>query len=162
AAPSEEQLLAEEEQLVEPDDGTAVPDEEPALAAAATRGLLDPDRGFHRIFGGVEWAVKSQRVVLRSGTPRGSVRAIRSCVDRYGGAIRKWADHYKLSRASVVATAMTESSCTNPKGSSDGLSSGPMQVTASTCAAITGLSRTTCRTRMHTHPDFSFQVGAKY
>ncbi len=161
APPSEAELLAEEEQ-VEPDDGTVVPDEEPALAALATRGLLDPDRGFHRKFGGIEWSVKSQRVVLRNGTPRSSVAAVASCMKRYGASIRKWADHYKISRASVLATAITESSCTNPRGSSDGLSSGPMQVTASTCAAITGLSRTTCRTRMHSQPDFSFQVGAKY
>jgi hypothetical protein len=81
---------------------------------------------------------------------------------RFGPSIRKWADHFKVSRSSVVATAITESNCTNPAGSSDGLSSGPMQVTASTCAAITGLSRTTCRVRMHDRPDFSFQVGAKY
>jgi hypothetical protein len=160
--PPESELLAAEEQQVEPDDGTAVPDEEPALATLATRGLLDPDRGYHRIFGGIEWAVKSQRVVLRTGTPRSSVSAVQSCMNRYGASIRKWAEQYKLSRASVVATAITESNCTNPRGSSDGLSSGPMQVTASTCAALTGLSRTTCRSRMHTSPDFSFQVGAKY
>jgi hypothetical protein len=129
---------------------------------AAGRGLLDPDRGYHSIFGGIQWRVTNQRVRLRSGTPAGSVSAVRACMNRYGGSIRKWADYYKLSRASVVATALTESSCTNPAGSSDGLSSGPMQVTASTCSALTGLSRTTCRVRMHTHPDFSFKVGAKY
>jgi hypothetical protein len=83
-------------------------------------------------------------------------------MNRFGPSIRKWADHFSMSRASVVATALTESNCTNPAGSSDGLSSGPMQVTASTCSAITGLSRTTCRSRMHTNPDFSFQVGVKY
>lgn len=161
APPSEEELLAAEQQ-VEPDDGTVVPAEELALATLVGRGLLDPDRGFHRIFGGIEWSVKSQRVVLRTGVPRSSVSAAGSCMSRYGASIRRWADHYKLSRASVLATAITESGCTNPAGSSDGLSSGPMQVTASTCAAITGLSRATCRSRMHTQPDFSFEVGARY
>ncbi|NVB84779.1 MAG: transglycosylase SLT domain-containing protein [Kofleriaceae bacterium] len=130
--------------------------------AAATRGLLDPDRPYHRIFGGISWRVVNQRVRLHTGTPSGSVASVRTCMNRYGASIRKWADHYKLSRASVAATALTESSCTNPAGSSDGLSSGPMQVTASTCAALMGLSRSTCRARMHSRPDFSFQVGAKY
>lgn len=129
---------------------------------AAGRGSLDPDRGWHRQFGGIEWRVLGQRVRLRSGIPSGSVASVRTCMNRYGASIRKWADHYNISRASVVATALTESSCTNPAGSSDGLSSGPMQVTGSTCAALTGLSRATCKSRMHSSPDFSFQVGAKY
>jgi hypothetical protein len=37
-----------------------------------------------------------------------------------------------------------------------------MQVTASTCSAVTGLSRSTCRVRMHTKPAFSFDVGTRY
>jgi hypothetical protein len=140
------------------------PDDAPAITTEllANRGLLDPDRGFHRAFGGIEWRVYRQRVRLRSGIPSGDVSAVKACMRRYGASIRHWADHYKLSRASVIATALTESSCTNPRGSSDGLSSGPMQVTASTCSALMGLSRTTCRVRMHTSPDFSFHVGAKY
>jgi hypothetical protein len=129
---------------------------------AANRGLLDPNRPFHNIFGGIRWRVFNQRVRLGNGIPKGDPSAVAKCMNRYGASIRHWADHYDVSRASVVATALTESNCTNPAGSSDGLSSGPMQVTASTCSAITGLARSTCRVRMHTHPDFSFQVGAKY
>ncbi len=143
-----------------PDDG-----DELGLSAAArlNRGYLDPNRPrFHSIFGGVKWAVKRRRVRLRSGTPMGSVAAVNRCLKRFGGPIRRWADHFRISRASVVATAITESNCTNPAGSSDGLSSGPMQVTASTCSALTGLSRTTCRLRMHNRPGFSFKVGAMY
>src|SRR5205085_829987 len=116
------------------------------------RGSLDPARAYHRVFGGIAWAVKDHRVRLRSGVPRSSVAAVARCMQRYGGAIRRYADARHLSRASVVATAITESGCSNPKGSSDGLSSGPLQVTASTCSAITGLSRSTCRVRMHTVP----------
>jgi hypothetical protein len=142
-------------------DTTPVTDDLTELAAAG-RGVLDPDRGFHRKFGGIAWAVKNQRVKLKTGTPHGSVAAVKQCMNRFGKSIRRWADHYKISRGSVVATALTESNCTNPAGSSDGLSSGPMQVTGSTCAAITGLSRNACRKRMHTNPDFSFRVGAKY
>jgi hypothetical protein len=138
------------------------PDDMPDVLAAAGRGLLDPDRGFHSKFGGIRWRVFRQRVRLANGIPSGSVSDVERCMNRFGGSIRKWADHFNLSRASVVATALTESDCTNPKGSSDGLSSGPMQVTGSTCAALTGLSRTTCRVRMHSNPDFSFQIGAKY
>jgi hypothetical protein len=137
-------------------------DAESTTIAAASRGVLDPDRGWHNIYGGIQWRVVGQRVQLATGTPRGTVADVRRCMNRYGASIRRWADHYRVSRASVVATALTESNCTNPSGSSDGLSSGPMQVTASTCAALTGLSRTTCRSRMHTNPDFSFKVGAKY
>jgi hypothetical protein len=146
-------------ELYEPD----VPevDDLPPLEAVG-RGLLDPDRPFHNIFGGIRWRVVNQRVRLASGTPAGDVNAVKKCMARYGTSIRKWADFYDISRASVVATALTESNCTNPAGSSDGLSSGPMQVTGSTCAALTGLSRSTCKARMHNTPDFSFHVGAKY
>jgi len=136
-------------------------DDLPPIAAAG-RDLLDPDRALHNIFGGVSWRVLNQRVRVGGTASTGSVSAVRTCMNRYGASIRKWADHYRLSRASVAATALTESNCTNPAGSSDGLSSGPMQVTASTCAALMGLSRATCRSRMHSSPDFSFQVGAKY
>lgn len=130
--------------------------------AAASRGLLDPDRPFHDIFHGIDWRVFRQRVRLRDGIPHGDADAVAACMRRFGPSIRRWADHYRVSRASVVATALTESNCTNPAGSSDGLSSGPMQVTGSTCAALTGLSPTRCRIRMHEEPDFSFKVGAKY
>lgn len=129
---------------------------------AASRGTLDPARGYHSVFGGRSWAVSNQRVVLKSGSLSGSVSSVSSCMARYGASIRKWADKYKISRGSVVATALTESNCTNPAGSSDGLSSGPMQVTGSTCAAVTGISRATCKARMHSSPDFSFEVGVRY
>jgi hypothetical protein len=168
-------LHAVTELPVDDDDGLADEDEtfvdesiepedldEPGALAAVGRGVLDPDRGYHSMYGGIQWRVVNQRVRLRSGTPVGSVSSVAACMRRYGSSIRKWADYYKISRASVVATALTESNCTNPAGSSDGLSSGPMQVTASTCSAIMGLSRTTCRRRMHTQPDFSFKVGTKY
>lgn len=134
----------------------------PITPLASARGTLDPNRPFHNIFGGISWSVSGQRVVLRSATPSGNVSVIRTCMARYGASIRRWADAYKISRASVVATAITESNCTNPRGSSDGLSSGPMQVTGSTCAALMGISASTCKARMHSSPDFSFQVGAKY
>jgi hypothetical protein len=129
---------------------------------AASRGTLDPSRGYHSVFGGRSWAVSNQRVVLKSGSLSGSVSSVSGCMARYGASIRKWADKYKISRASVVATALTESNCTNPSGSSDGLSSGPMQVTGSTCAAVTGVPRATCKARMHSSPDFSFEVGIRY
>ena len=134
----------------------------PIAVEATGRGSLDPVRGWHNIFGGISWTVSGERVHLASGTPAGDVTAVRACMNRYGTSIRRWADHFQLSRASILATAIAESNCTDPAGSSDGLSSGPMQVTASTCAALTGLSRSTCRLRMHTSPDFSFQVGATY
>ena len=126
------------------------------------RGFLDPDRGFHNIFGGISWAVRGQTVDLHTADPAGSISSIASCMSRYGASIRRWGDRLRISRASIVATAITESNCTNPAGSSDGLSSGPMQVTATTCAAVMGLSSSTCRSRMHSSPDFSFEVGVRY
>ena len=143
-------------------DGTALVPLESVLVALAGRGFLDPNRAFHRIFGGIAWEVSGQRVILHHGTPRGSVSAVARCMRRFGRSIRRHADAHRVSRGSVVATALTESSCTNPSGSSDGLSSGPMQVTGSTCAALTGLSSSTCKRRMHANPDFSFAVGVRY
>ena len=126
------------------------------------RGFLDPNRASHNVFGGVSWTV-NDAVVGVTAAPSGSTSAVSSCMKTYGASIIKWADTYKISRASVVATAITESSCTNPTGSSDGLSSGPLQVTGSTCASlVSGYSSASCKAKMHSSPDFSFQVGSKY
>jgi hypothetical protein len=127
------------------------------------RGFLDPDRPLHNVFGGIKWSVTGQKVIVAS-PPTGDTAAVAACMKTYGASIIKHADAYGVSRASVVATALTESSCTNPAGSSDGLSSGPMQVTGSTCAAVAGggISSAACKAKMHTSPDFSFQIGAKY
>jgi transglycosylase-like protein with SLT domain len=126
------------------------------------RGFLDPDRPLHSVFDGVRWAVDGQRVKVED-PPAGKVASVAACMKKYGKSIVKHADAYKVSRASVVATAITESNCTNPAGSSDGLSAGPMQVTGSTCAGVVkGYSSSACKAKMHADPDFSFQVGAKY
>ncbi len=130
--------------------------------AHADRGFVDPDRPRHNVFGGVFWSVRDQRVEVTQ-PPVGSVNAIAACMATYGASIVRHADGHRVSRASVIATAITESNCTNPPGSSNGLSSGPMQVTGRTCAALSpGLSATQCKAKMHGDPDFSFQVGAKY
>jgi hypothetical protein len=142
-------------QLVDEGTSTVVQD-------IGSRGYLDPSRGSHNVFGGRHWSVQGQRVLLASGRLDGSVSAVAACWNRYGTYIQRYADNRYISRASVVATLITESNCTNPAGSSDGLSSGPMQVTASTCSAITGLSRTECRRRMHDLPSFSIDVGIRY
>ncbi len=129
---------------------------------AIDRGFLDPDRASHSVFGGVAWSVGGQRVVV-AAPPAGSTTAVAACMQLYGASIIKQADAAKVSRGSVVATAITESSCSNPAGSSDGLSSGPMQVTGSTCASVvTGYTSAACKAKMHSDPDFSFLVGAKY
>lgn len=128
----------------------------------ADRGFLDPDKPSHNVFGGVSWSVKNQSVKVAS-PPSGSTSAVAQCMKTYGKSIIKYADQYKVSRASVVATAITESNCTNPAGSSDGLSSGPMQVTGSTCTGVvSGYTSAGCKKKMHDDPDFSFLVGVKY
>lgn len=116
-------------------------DAAPAPPPPTSRGFLDPDRPLHDVFGGVSWDVKVQKVGVVS-PPAGSVTAVAACMQKYGASIRKHADAFKMSRASVVATAITESSCTNPAGSSDGLSSGPMQVTGSSSASSVRTTRT--------------------
>lgn len=130
---------------------------------ASLRGFLDPDKPLHNVFGGISWSVLGQRVNVAS-PPAGDPAAVAMCMKTYGASIIKHADANNVSRASVVATALTESSCTNPAGSSDGLSSGPMQVTGSTCAAVAGggITSAACKAKMHTVPDFSFEIGAKY
>jgi Transglycosylase SLT domain len=125
----------------------------------ADRGFLDPNRPSHSVFSGVAWSVNNQTVAVTS-PPAGSVATVTTCMRTYGASIVKYADLYRVSRASVVAT---ESNCTNPAGSSDGLSSGPMQVTGGTCAGtVSGYSSAACLAKMHSSPDFSFMVGAKY
>ncbi|HVH47240.1 MAG TPA: transglycosylase SLT domain-containing protein [Labilithrix sp.] len=150
--------------------GDEVPGEPASIGAGADsappptvdRGFLDPDRPLHNVFGGVSWAVAGQRVEVVD-QPSGNVSAIAACMKTYGASIIKHADANGISRASVVATAITESNCTNPSGSSDGLSSGPMQVTGYTCrAVVSGFpSDDACKKKMHEDPDFSFLVGAK-
>jgi len=135
----------------------------PTPSTASDRGFLDPDLPRHNVFGGVFWSVASQRVEVES-PPQASVTAVAACIQKYGASIRKHADAFEVSRASVVATAITESNCTNPSGSSDGLSSGPMQVTGSTCAAVdgSGISGDACKKKMFEDPDYSFFIGVKY
>lgn len=144
------------------DAGTTKADAGAPPKPPADRGFLDPDRPSHSVFSGVAWSVNGQTVVVAS-PPVGSVATVTTCMKTYGASIVKYADLYRVSRASVVATAITESNCTNPAGSSDGLSSGPMQVTGGTCAAtVSGYSSAACLAKMHASADFSFMVGAKY
>lgn len=127
------------------------------------RGFLDPDRPSHNVFGGISWSVEGQKVVVID-PPASDIEAVAACMERYGASIVKHADAFEVSRGSVVATAITESNCTNPAGSSDGLSSGPMQVTGSTCASVAGggISGGACKKKMHDDVDYSFLIGAKY
>ncbi len=128
----------------------------------ADRGFLDPNQPSHSVFSGVAWSVNNQTVTV-SSPPAGSASTVTTCMKTYGASIVKYADLYRVSRASVVATAITESNCTNPAGSSDGLSAGPMQVTGGTCAGtVSGYTSAACLAKMHASPDFSFLVGAKY
>lgn len=145
------------------DGGDASPPKDSGpTAPPPDRGFLDPDKPSHNVFGGVSWSVKNQSVKVAS-PPSGSTSAVAQCMKTYGKSIIKYADQYKVSRGSVVATAITESNCTNPAGSSDGLSSGPMQVTGSTCTGVvSGYTSAACKKKMHDDPDFSFLVGVKY
>jgi hypothetical protein len=139
------------------------PDVDAGVVTPPDRGFLDPDKPLHNVFGGVSWSVSGQRVLVEA-PPSGSVSAVAACMLTYGASIIKHADASSVSRASVVATAITESDCTDPAGSSDGLSSGPMQVTGSTCASVAGggITSAACKAKMFSSADFSFEIGAKY
>lgn len=145
----------------EPDAGRVPSPADAGDDGLGPRGFLDPDLPPHNIFGGISWSVVDQRVIV-DDPPEGSVEAVASCMGRYGDAIVRHADANRVSRAAVVATAITESNCTNPEGSSDGLSSGPMQVTGSTCAEVASLPSAECKARMHAEVGFSFEVGVRY
>lgn len=146
------------------DGGIVVPNDGGTTDPPTTdRGFLDPDLPLHNVFGGVSWSVKGQRVEVVDALTT-DVAQISKCMGTYGASIIKHADANKVSRGSVVATAITESNCTNPAGSSDGLSSGPMQVTGYTCRALfPGRfgSDAACTSEMHNNPDFSFEAGCK-
>ncbi len=140
--------------------GCGPPDEPQHLLGEG--GFRDPDRPFHGLFGGIPWAVQDGEVLLVGERLVGSTRAVAACMARFGRSVVAWADRESVSRASVYATAAAESNCTNPPGSTDGRSSGPMQVTGTTCQDVTGLAPEACKLRMHLDPDFSFEVGTRY
>lgn len=125
-------------------------------------------------FDGLKWRVDEDGfVALDDGRrPIGLRIFARSCMARYGDSFRHWASVYGngLKIAHLVATAVTESGCSELAGlgSVDGLSTGLMQVTGSSCRALVrsqgrpDLTERQCLDRMAQDPDFSISLGAAY
>ena len=96
----------------------------------------------------------------------------RSCFLQHGDSFRHWVATYahNLSAAHLVATAITESGCSELEGfgSVDGKSTGLMQVTGYTCQGLLplvglgGMSEKECLDKMARDPDLSIALAAAY
>jgi len=123
---------------------------------------------------GVNWHISREGfVVLADGTrPMGSRIFARSCFLQFANSFRRWATAYskELKVAHLVATAITESGCSEIEGlgSVDNKSTGLMQMTGYTCADILRayggrpLTERACLEKMAKDPDFSVQLAAAY
>jgi hypothetical protein len=130
--------------------------------------------GWHQLRGGVKWRIDPEGYVMLSDgqRPTGSRLFARSCFMRYGKSFQHWAGSYGkgLGIAHLVATAVTESGCSEEKGMSsvDRLSTGIMQVTGGTCQSLlrrlgrSQLSKDDCMIKMADDPDFSVELAAAY
>ncbi len=150
-------------------DPALVHGDDPAIAF----GDSGPD-GWHQLRGGIKWRIDPEGFVMLSDgqRPTGSRLFARSCFMHYGKSFQRWAAEYGkgLGVAHLVATAITESGCSEAKGMSsvDGLSTGIMQVTGTTCQSLlrslgrAELSKNACMMKMADDPDFSVELGAAY
>lgn len=96
----------------------------------------------------------------------------RSCYLQHGDGFNRWVNWFKsgLKAAHLVATAVTESGCSEAAGygSIDGKSTGLMQVTGYTCRDLLrflgrpDMSQKACLDRMAQVPDFSIELAAAY
>jgi hypothetical protein len=145
----------------------------PADYAALGASDLGLD-GWYQLRGGIKWRIDPEGFVTLSDgqRPTGSRLFARSCFMRYGKSFQRWTATYGkgLGVAHLVATAVTESGCSQEKGMSsvDGLSTGIMQVTGTTCQSLLrrlgqpALSKNDCMMKMADDPDFSVELGAAY
>jgi hypothetical protein len=142
-----------------PESAPAAPQDLPAASAQGAAGKqtwhIDGD-GF---------------VVLNDGRrPMGSRVFARSCFLQHADSFQRWASAFSrnLKVAHLVATAITESGCSEWKGaeSVDNLSTGLMQVTGGTCRNLLRqletpeMSEDACLEKMVVDPDFSIGMAA--
>jgi hypothetical protein len=144
------------------------------FGGGAKPGALFDSGKWHHSRDGIKWSIDPDgMVVLDDGQrPTGSRLFARSCFLRYGDSFRRWSGSYGrgLGAAHLVATAITESGCSEEKGMSsvDGLSTGIMQVTGTTCQSLLrmlgrrDLGKNECMIKMAEDPDFSVELAAAY
>lgn len=133
--------------------------------------LIEGDFDWHNIFGGQYWRITGSSLeaevynIEAVGQP-----LVEGCLASYGSLFLKWADHYQIKAAQLFATAMTESACRQLADSSDGLSSGIMQVTGRTCNNLLRIydparvfnSDMACKFAMADSADLSVELAAMY
>ena len=154
----------------------AAVDEAPSGSPFGARapGVGVTSTGWQQHRDGIKWSVDPDgMVVLSDGQrPLGSRLFARSCYLRFADNFTRSANAYGrgLGVAHLVATAITESGCSEEKGmgSVDGLSTGIMQVTGTTCQSLLrslgreALTKNDCMTRMASDPGFSVDLAAAY
>ena len=145
----------------------------PALDAPAGHDTVVP-RIASSSQGPISWQVDGDGLVaLADGRrPMGSRIFARSCFEQYSDSFRRWASAYSvdLNIAHLVATAITESGCSQVAGlgSVDDKSTGIMQVTGYTCVSLLKkyggrkMTERECMEKMAMEPDFSVELGAGY
>lgn len=141
---------------------------------ARAPGVGVTSTGWQQHRDGIKWSVDPDgMVVLSDGQrPLGSRLFARSCYLRFADNFTRSASAYGqgLGVAHLVATAITESGCSEEKGmgSVDGLSTGIMQVTGTTCQSLLrslgreALSKNDCMVKMASEPAFSVDLAAAY
>lgn len=125
----------------------------------------EPDSNWHSMFEGVEWRVSNAYVEVKDeAISKGSLTLVSSCLESFGAHFEAWSAAAKVKMAHIYATAVTESGCRQLTSSGDGLSTGILQVTGSTCAEVTNNAYTAdaCKQKMTNDVAFSIEVGTKY
>lgn len=151
-----------------PNDSSEQTPPQPDQAPATSWSRYEPDSDFHNMFGGVFWRIHNGFLEVRDAPrPTGSLTLVAQCLQTYGASFDKWSAALKIKVAQLYATAVTESGCVNQSGSSDGLSSGIMQVTGTTCVEVMqkagkNVTANGCKSMMHANPDFSVEVASRY
>lgn len=132
---------------------------------------IEPDFDWRNMFEGQFWRIHQGQIEAELyqilSLPS---QAVILCMQNYGEVFKTWADAYSVRIVQLFATAMTESGCQQVPGSSDGLSSGIMQVTGRTCNNLLRLydpsrvfiSDEACRLAMADSVDLSVELAAMY
>lgn len=125
----------------------------------------EPDSDWHSMFEGVAWRVFNGYVEVKDeALNKGSTTLVGSCLQSFGAQFEQWSVAVQVKMAHLYATAVTESGCRQLSGSGDGLSTGILQVTGSTCAEVmkNAYSADACKQKMADDVSFSIEVGTKY
>ncbi len=129
----------------------------------------EPASDWHNVFSGRTWRTAGGYLEVQSSELMiSSVTVVESCMRSYGELFIKWAEVTNIKVAHLVATAITESVCTNTKKGSDGASTGLMQIIGETCQeTLKDIGRAygsdaECAAAIETNVDLNIEVAARY